>query len=47
MFSGQFYEKWVPVRERNIKLILETAKNIATTSHLHDHKRNSHVHKAL
>ena len=24
MFSGQFYEKWVSVRERNIKLLLET-----------------------
>ena len=31
MFSGQFYEKWVSVRERNIKLLLETVKYIATT----------------
>ena len=31
MFFGQFYEKWVSVRERNIKLILETATYIATT----------------
>ena len=31
MFYGQFYEKWVSVRERNIKLLLETVKYIATT----------------
>ena len=31
MFSGQFYEKWMPVRERNIKLLLETLAYIATT----------------
>ena len=31
MFSGQFYEKWVSVRERNIKLPLETVTYIATT----------------
>ena len=31
MFSGQFYEKWVSVRERNIKLLLETATYIANT----------------
>ena len=30
MFFGQFYEKWVSVRERNIKLLLETATYIAT-----------------
>ena len=30
MFSGQFYEKWVSVRERNIKLLLETVTYIAT-----------------
>ena len=24
MFSSQFYEKWVSVRERKIKLLLET-----------------------
>ena len=23
MFSGQFYEKWISVRERNIKLLLK------------------------
>ena len=34
MFSGQFYEKWVPVRERNIKLLLETVRYIARTGHL-------------
>ena len=31
MLSGQFYEKWVSVRERNIKLLLETVTYIATT----------------
>ena len=31
MFSGQFYEKWVSFRERDIKLLLETATYIATT----------------
>ena len=31
MFSGQFYEKWVSVEERNIKLLLETITYIATT----------------
>ena len=31
MFSGQFYEKWVSVREMNIKLLLETVTYIATT----------------
>ena len=31
MFSGQFYEKWISVRERDIELLLETVKYIATT----------------
>ena len=31
MLSGQFYEKWVSVRERNVKLLLETVTYIATT----------------
>ena len=31
MFFGQFYEKWVSVRERNIKLLLETVTHIVTT----------------
>ena len=31
MLSGQFYEKWVSVRERIIKLLLETVTYIATT----------------
>ena len=30
-FSGQFYEKWVSVRERNIKLLLDHVTYIATT----------------
>ena len=29
MFSCQFYEKWVSVRERNIKLLLESVSYIA------------------
>ena len=32
MFPGQFYEKWVSVRERNIKVLLETVTYIATTA---------------
>ena len=31
MFSCQFYEKWVSVRERNIKLLLESVTYIAVT----------------
>ena len=31
MFSGQFYEKRLSVRERNMKLLLETVTNIAIT----------------
>ena len=31
MFFGQFYEKWVSVRERNIKLLLEPVTCIAIT----------------
>ena len=31
MLSSQFYEKWLSVRERNIKLLLETVTYIATT----------------
>ena len=30
MFSGQFYEKWMPV-EKGIKFLLESATYIATT----------------
>ena len=30
MFSGQFYEKWMSVRERNIKLLLEAVKYMDT-----------------
>ena len=32
MFSGQFYEKWVSVREGNIKLLLETVTYVYITS---------------
>ena len=31
MFSCQFHEKWVSVRERNIKLLLESVTYIAIT----------------
>ena len=31
MFSCQFYEKWVTVRERNIKLLLESVTYVAIT----------------
>ena len=31
MFSGQFYEEWVPVREWNIKLLPEAVTYMATT----------------
>ena len=31
MFSGLFYEKWVLVRERIIKLLLETVTYITIT----------------
>ena len=29
MFSGQFYEKWMSVREKNIKSLLEAVKFMA------------------
>ena len=48
MFSGQFYEKKLPVRERNMKLLPETVSYIAIKeSHLHNYNRHSHVHNAL
>ena len=31
MFSGQFYEKWMSFRERNIKFLLKAVTYIATT----------------
>ena len=31
MSSGQFYEKWMSVREKNIKLLLEAVTYMATT----------------
>ena len=34
MFFGQFYEKWVSFRDRNVKLLLETVTYIATTGTL-------------
>ena len=49
MFSGQFYEKRLSVRERNIKFLLETATYMAMKkkSYLHIYNRNSHVRNAL
>ena len=48
MFSGQFYEKRLSVREGNMKLLLETVTYIAIKeSHLHNYNRHSHVHNAL
>ena len=50
MFSGQFYEKWMPVREQNIKLLLETVTYMDgynENSHLHNYYRNGHAHHAL
>ena len=34
MFSGQFYEKRLSVRERNMKLLLETVTYIAIKERL-------------
>ena len=48
MFSGQFYEKRQPVREGNMKLLLETVTCIAIKeSHLHNDNRHNHVLNAL
>ena len=48
MFSGQFYEKTVSVREGNKKLLLEIVTYIAIKeSHLRNCNRHSHVHNAL
>ena len=48
MFSGQFYEKRLSVRERNMKLLLETVTYIAIKkSYLHNYSRHSDVHNAL
>ena len=48
MFSGQFYEKRLSVREMNMKLLLEAATYIAIKeSHLHNYNRRGHVHNAL
>ena len=48
MFSGQFYEKRLSIRERNMKLLLETVTYIAIKeSHLHNYNRHSHAHSAV
>ena len=49
MFSGRFYEKRLSVRERNMKMLLETVTYLAIKEKtlLHNYNRNSHVHNAL
>ena len=48
MFSSQFYEKGLSVRERNMKLLLETVTYIAIKeSHLHNYSKHSHAHNIL
>ena len=48
MFSGQFYEKRLSVRERNMKLLLETVTHIAIKeSYLDNFNRHSHVLNAV
>ena len=48
MFSGLFDENKLSVRERNMKLLLETVTYIAIKeSHMHNYNRHSCVHNAL
>ena len=49
MFSDQFCEERLSVRERNMKLLLETVTYIAIKERVTCHNRNgnSHVHNAL
>ena len=50
MFSGQFYEKRLSVRERNMKLLLETVTYIAIKERVTciiTMDVYSHVHNAL
>ena len=48
MFSSQFYEKRLSVRERNMELLLENFTYIAIKeSNLHNYNRHNHVHNAL
>ena len=48
MFSGQFYEKRLSVKERNNDMLLETVTYIAIKeSHLHNYNRHSRVHNVL
>ena len=43
-----FYEKWLSVREGNVKLLLETVTYIAIKeSHLHNYNRHSHLRNVL
>ena len=56
MFLGQLYEKWLSVKERNIKLLLETFTYIANVTERVTcvitiktvirimHYRNDHLH---
>ena len=48
MFSGQFYEKRLSVKQRNMKFLLETVTYIAIKeSYLYNYNGHSHVHNAL
>ena len=48
MFSDEFYEKRLSVRERNMKLLLGTVTYIAIkANHLYNYNRHGHVHNAL
>ena len=48
MFSSQFYETRLSVRERNMKLLLELVTYIAIKeSQLNNYNRSSHEHNAL
>ena len=50
MFPGQFYGKRLSIRERNMKLLLETVTYLPVKERaacLYNYNRNSHVHDAL
>ena len=48
MFSGQFYEKRLSVREGNMKLLLEIVTYRAIKEiRLYSYNRQGHVHNAL
>ena len=46
--SGQFFEKRLSLRERNMKLLIETVNCVTIKgNHLHNYNRHSHVDNAL